>query len=182
MSLPASQQRILDGIEDGLQAHDVRLAALFATFTRLTRQEEMPKAEELKPGMARSPRRGLRRFLRGRFKLSRSPRVRPLSQRSADPRPVGESRGPASGPRAGQPLGWADDEPQRWETGRPSGAMSWFVLAPLLIVAAISALVLGLLVSAHPGRCGAGIASFSTGHTVSRSSGCPVRHAPSAHP
>lgn len=47
MSLPTSQQRILDGIADGLRAHDSRLASLFATFNRLTKQEEMPKTEQL---------------------------------------------------------------------------------------------------------------------------------------
>ncbi len=40
---------MLDGIEDGLRAHDGRLASLFATFTRLTGQEQMPELERLKP-------------------------------------------------------------------------------------------------------------------------------------
>ena len=47
MSLPAGQQRMLDGIEDWMRAHDSRLASLFATFTRLTRHEEMPGFEQL---------------------------------------------------------------------------------------------------------------------------------------
>jgi hypothetical protein len=46
MSLPACQQRILDGIAGTMQARDPRLAAMFSIFTRLTRQEPMPWAEE----------------------------------------------------------------------------------------------------------------------------------------
>src|SRR6266498_664573 len=37
-------------IEDGLAGHDSHLTSLFATFTRLTRQEEMPMREQLTPG------------------------------------------------------------------------------------------------------------------------------------
>jgi hypothetical protein len=70
MSLPAGQQRMLDGIEDWIRAHDSRLASLFATFTRLTRHEEMPGFEQLplprrsrvrsrqRPGRAPGPRAG----------------------------------------------------------------------------------------------------------------------------
>jgi hypothetical protein len=50
MSLPVNQQRILDQIEGRLRAHDSRLAAMFGSFTRLTRHEEMPQVEQLKPG------------------------------------------------------------------------------------------------------------------------------------
>jgi hypothetical protein len=59
MSLPACQQRILDGIAGTLQACDPRMASLFSIFTRLTRQEPMPRREEL-DGSGR-----LRRTLRG---------------------------------------------------------------------------------------------------------------------
>ncbi len=62
MSLPISQQRILDRIEHGLRTHDSRLTSMFATFTRLTRLDEMPEVEQLKPGRrkasARTGRRG----------------------------------------------------------------------------------------------------------------------------
>jgi hypothetical protein len=45
MSLPASQQRKLGGIEKTLLADDLRLGSLFAIFTRLTRHEAMPGTE-----------------------------------------------------------------------------------------------------------------------------------------
>ncbi len=50
MTLPARQQRILDGMAVSLQERDPRLASLFSNFTRLTRQEPMPRAEEMPPG------------------------------------------------------------------------------------------------------------------------------------
>lgn len=50
MTLPARQQRILDGMAVSLQERDPRLASLFSIFTRLTRQEPMPRAEEMPPG------------------------------------------------------------------------------------------------------------------------------------
>ena len=52
MSLPDSQQRILDGIATTLRAHDSGLASMFATFTRLTSHDAMPETEQLKPGGA----------------------------------------------------------------------------------------------------------------------------------
>jgi hypothetical protein len=64
MALPACQQRVLDGIAGTLQARDPRLAALFSIFTRLNRQEPMPRAEELtlSTGFPHRAARGLRRF------------------------------------------------------------------------------------------------------------------------
>lgn len=53
MSLPASQQRILDRIEQKLRASDPRLTSLFSIFTRLTRDEDMPRIEEIKARLAR---------------------------------------------------------------------------------------------------------------------------------
>ena len=53
MSLPASQQRILDRIERKLWDSDPRLMALFSIFTRLTRDEEMPRIEEVRARLAR---------------------------------------------------------------------------------------------------------------------------------
>jgi hypothetical protein len=64
MSLPAGQQRMLDGIEDGLRAHDGRLASLFATFTRLTGQEQMPELEQFKPKSRAAAVRGKWRAVR----------------------------------------------------------------------------------------------------------------------
>ena len=49
MSLPACQERILSGIENALRACEPRLAARFAIFTRLTRDEEIPHTEQLVP-------------------------------------------------------------------------------------------------------------------------------------
>ncbi|MGE5286531.1 MAG: hypothetical protein ACM3ML_04865 [Micromonosporaceae bacterium] len=149
MSLPTSQQRILDGIEDGLRAHDLRLVSLFATFTRLTRQEEMPKVEQLKPAGATSPRPGLLR-------------------------PPGLPRSPGLMRRPGA-VG-------TWRTGRPDDGTPWIMLVPIVLVAALSALVLGLLISAHQAKCAPGVTSLAAGSSVSRSSGCPVRQVPNAHP
>jgi hypothetical protein len=54
MSLPAAQQRILDGIADGLRASEPRLASMFAIFTTLTRNEAPPCREQL-PSPPRLP-------------------------------------------------------------------------------------------------------------------------------
>jgi len=48
MSLPASETRVLTGIEADLLARDPRLRSLFAIFTRLTLQEAMPAREQLR--------------------------------------------------------------------------------------------------------------------------------------
>jgi len=53
MSLPSSQQRILDRIEGMLQDSDPRLTALFVIFKRLTRDEEMPRMEEVRARLTR---------------------------------------------------------------------------------------------------------------------------------
>ena len=49
MSLPASQQRILDAIENRLKKREPRLASMFAMFTRLTVHERLPRIEALDP-------------------------------------------------------------------------------------------------------------------------------------
>jgi hypothetical protein len=49
MSLPASQQRVLDRIEEALKRREPRLASMFAMFTRLTVHEEPPRIEALDP-------------------------------------------------------------------------------------------------------------------------------------
>jgi hypothetical protein len=49
MSLPACQERILHGMETALRTCEPRLASLFAIFTRLTRDEEIPRTEQLEP-------------------------------------------------------------------------------------------------------------------------------------
>jgi hypothetical protein len=52
MSLPVSQRRNLDEIEDSLRASDPQLASLFTIFTRLNHDEEMPRIEQLKADAA----------------------------------------------------------------------------------------------------------------------------------
>jgi hypothetical protein len=47
MSLPVAQQRILDGMADGLRRTEPRLAAMFATFTRLCGSEGPASREQL---------------------------------------------------------------------------------------------------------------------------------------
>jgi hypothetical protein len=49
MSLPACQERILRGMESTLRKGEPRLASRFAIFTRLTRDEELPRTEQLVP-------------------------------------------------------------------------------------------------------------------------------------
>jgi hypothetical protein len=61
MSLPASQQRVLDEIGNGLRASEPRLAGMFAIFTRLNLGEPPPRREELP-------------LRRGRLSLMASPR------------------------------------------------------------------------------------------------------------
>jgi hypothetical protein len=52
MGLPVRQRRVLDGIESRLRRSDPRLAVMFAIFGRLTRDEEMPRIEELRRSAA----------------------------------------------------------------------------------------------------------------------------------
>jgi hypothetical protein len=48
VGLPVSQQRVLDGIENGLEGGEPRLRSMFAIFTRLTRDEGAPWTEALR--------------------------------------------------------------------------------------------------------------------------------------
>ncbi len=52
MGLPVGQRKHLDRIESSLRSSDPRLASLFAIFTRLNRDEEMPAMEQLRAGVA----------------------------------------------------------------------------------------------------------------------------------
>ena len=47
MGLPASEQRVLDTIENDLRITDQQLAATFAAFTRFASGTRMPRAERL---------------------------------------------------------------------------------------------------------------------------------------
>ena len=51
MGLPARQRRVLDRIERTLRWSDPRLAALYAIFGRLTRDEEIPAFEQVRHGV-----------------------------------------------------------------------------------------------------------------------------------
>lgn len=53
MSLPTRQQRSLDRIERKLIASDPVLHSWFAIFARLTRDEEIPRIEEVRDRLAR---------------------------------------------------------------------------------------------------------------------------------
>ncbi|HEY6311747.1 MAG TPA: hypothetical protein VIY52_13220 [Streptosporangiaceae bacterium] len=46
--MPVSQQRVLNGIESALEGGEPRLGSLFAIFTRLTRDEGVPRTEALR--------------------------------------------------------------------------------------------------------------------------------------
>ena len=48
MGLPARQRRTLERIEIALRGSDPKLAALYAMFARLNRDEEMPRIEQLR--------------------------------------------------------------------------------------------------------------------------------------
>jgi hypothetical protein len=48
VGLPARQEKVLESIETALRESDPKLAAFYATFTRLTTGEEMPKFEQLR--------------------------------------------------------------------------------------------------------------------------------------
>ena len=47
MGLPASEQRVLDTIENDLRITDQQLAAVFAAFTRFASGTRMPRPERL---------------------------------------------------------------------------------------------------------------------------------------
>jgi hypothetical protein len=68
------QQRVLNRIEKRLLADDRRLGALFAVFTRLTREDAMPAAERIKAGQRRRLRSALVRR-RPRHRASASSKV-----------------------------------------------------------------------------------------------------------
>jgi hypothetical protein len=55
VSLPASQQQVLDRIESDLEGGEPRLRSMFAIFTRLTRDDGAPHTESLRPGGHRFP-------------------------------------------------------------------------------------------------------------------------------
>lgn len=50
MGLPVRQRRVLGRIEGSLRGSDPRLAGLYSIFARLTRDEDMPRLEQLRHG------------------------------------------------------------------------------------------------------------------------------------
>jgi Protein of unknown function (DUF3040) len=106
VGLPARQRRRLENIEHRLRSSDPRLAAMFSIFVRLTRDEDMPRIEELRH-------RAAMLALRTRLWLAAvASRLRFTRRRAgglagdpaalaADPRPR-RSRRPATGRRAGR--------------------------------------------------------------------------------
>ena len=60
MSLRSRERRILNGIQGALGTSDPQLASLFATFSRLMCDEEMPHLEQLRVRIDRLAARGRR--------------------------------------------------------------------------------------------------------------------------
>lgn len=89
MGLPARQRRALDGIESGLRISDPRLAAMFFIFGRLTRDEDMPRIEELRHRLA------IMR-LRIRLGLAAAGRRLTFSRRRREPARAGRRAVPGS--------------------------------------------------------------------------------------
>jgi hypothetical protein len=73
MSLPACQQRVLDGIAESLRATEPKLAAMFAIFTRLCRNEAPPLGEQL------AARAGFRAWLAGLIRRPAGRRKHPAT-------------------------------------------------------------------------------------------------------
>ncbi len=126
MTLPASQQRALDAIDDVLQSAEPQLATMFGVFTDLTRLDAMPAAETLHPAPWWA-----------RHRLT-GPLYRPGW----------------TGPHWHQP-GQRRYRPGRrpLQAGR---RLSRIVLIPLLLLAAASLVVVSLVSSGPGGRRGCG--------------------------
>src|SRR5260370_1385048 len=106
MSLPARERRRLNGIQGALDRSDPRLASLFATFSRLTREEDMPPVERLRVRADRFAARGkyMKRAVLGRLRLiliapvalaataGRHASPPRLAHRGANGRPAGRPR------------------------------------------------------------------------------------------
>jgi hypothetical protein len=102
VSLPAGQQRALDGIESALQAREPRLASMFAIFTRLAGDEAVPRTESLG-----AETRGVWSWLGGLTATPRAAVAIPLVLSFmallvflAMNRPAAHACGPVGGPRA----------------------------------------------------------------------------------
>ena len=90
MSLPAVQQRLLDGIEDGLRTSEPRLAGMFAIFTKLTNADGRPRRERLPSGTGLRSWRSRVSYARWvRRAARRRRRIRRRELRAAQPGGVG---------------------------------------------------------------------------------------------
>jgi len=162
MSLPAGQQRILNAIEEALRVHDSRLASMFATFTRLTRQEEMPEVEQLKQ----------RRGVFARTRLRRSPRA----ERSAVARGAGAKPDTSGQPGAGRSVEWSIGQPG--DMGWWNRRLQWMALIPIAALTVLSAIVVGLLATSTENPCGARTPSYGAASSLNHAKACPVRQVP----
>jgi hypothetical protein len=143
MGLPARQRRRLEGIENKLCSSDPRLAAMFTIFGRLTRDEEMPRIEELRHRAAVLALR-IRLWLaaaRSRLSPSRrragdplAPRPQPARRAPSGQRAAAGDRSPSaarsrSGPRSRRPAG----RPAGGRIGRWRPMAVFFPLALVLM-------------------------------------------------
>lgn len=170
MSLPPAQQRILDGIADALRASEPRLAAMFAIFTKLTKNDAAPWREQL------PARRSIRTWLAWLALLS--PRTwLARRKRLARRRRLAQARRPAQGSTATR-AGWPTPAyPPLLRThshsARPAHSrrrtLSLVLIASQLAVALA---VVGIVVASGSGNgssCGVGVHASA----VSRSRASP---------
>ena len=73
MSLPAVQQRVLDGMERALQASEPHMASMYAIFARLHEGTEPTGAEPLKRRRWRGPQSGTGQSGRGMYAMALIP-------------------------------------------------------------------------------------------------------------
>ncbi len=162
MSLSPAQQRMLDAMSEGLRASEPRLAAMFAIFTRLTKNEGTPRREEL-PAEQRFRFRLVRRRSRRRAGGS--------ARRTDKPAGAGRLRF-RLGPRS----------PRRPAARYPGSGR--LLLKQLLIASplAVALLIVGLVVglnghAASPGCSGVAGAHLNDAHVTAqhhaRASKCP---------
>jgi hypothetical protein len=144
MSLPPAQQRMLDSMSEALRASEPRLAAMFALFTRLTKNEGTPRREEL-PAQQR-------------FRLS-------LVRRRSRRRASGSTKRPGRREGSGRRLA----TPSRHVASYPGPGRlllrQVLIASPLAVALVIVGLVLGLNShTASPGCTGAAGAHVTAGH------------------
>jgi hypothetical protein len=190
MSLPARQQRMLDGIDEWVRKHDARLASLFATFTRLTKHEPMPETEQLKAKEGRAAARWWRR--------SRSPGRARRNWRTDRPGELGPGLfGPGKSAHAqqrrssqakpdesavarpgGLPGGLRTGSPGNQGTGWYGRHMRWLALVPIAFLAVLSVIIVVFLATTSQGQCAPGTPSYGAASLLSHPKACPLRQPP----